>query len=214
MARWRDAQLPQPFTEEHRLEMAKDSLVAAPVGRIVVWTVYYRALLSRMREVIGPMTFLRADWALPNAFDVELHDFRERAELRGIREKVRWLEDLNVEALKPENRLTLVRVDLGERQVAGAEEEARRRIEVVISLAVEAGGVSWQSAGAATVLLDGEVRSSSLGLTFRNAPALEDDTYGMSGTGEILSSVADRFGDALVKGPTPEHPRRSADLAT
>jgi hypothetical protein len=205
LALLRGVQLPKPLTEEQRLEMATNSLVAAPAGRIVVWTVYYRALLSGMREVIGPMTFLRADWALPNAFELELHDFPERAELRAIREKVRWLEDLNVEALKPENRLTLVRVDLGERQVAGAEEEARRRIEAVISVAVEAGGASWQSAGAAAVLLDGEVRSSSLGLTVRNAPALEDDTYGMGGTAEILSNVADQFGDALAKGPMPEH---------
>lgn len=208
LALWHGAQLPKPLTEEHRLEMATNSLVAAPAGRIVVWTVYYRALLSGMREVIGPMTFLRASWALPNAFELELHDFPERAELRELRElreNVRWLEDLNVEALKPENRLILVRVDLGERQVAGAEEGARRRIEAVISVAVEAGGASWQSAGAATVLLDGKVRSSSLGLTVRNAPALEDDTYGMGGTAEILSRVADQLGDALAKGPMPDH---------
>ena len=205
LALMRGAQLPKPLTEERRLEMATNSLVAPPAGRIVVWTVYYRALLSGMREVIGPMTFLRADWALPNAFELELHDFPERAELRGIREKVRWLEDLNVEALKPENRLTLVRVDLGDRQVAGAEEEARRRIEAVISVAVEAGGVSWQSAGAAAVLLDGMVRNSSSGLTVRNAPVLEDDTYGMGGTAEILSSVAGQLGDPLAKGPMPDH---------
>ncbi|WP_396276988.1 hypothetical protein [Glutamicibacter creatinolyticus] len=201
----REVQLPEPLTEEHRIEMAKNDLIAAPVGRIVVWTVYYRALLSGMSEVIGPMTFLRADWALPNAFELELHDFPERAELRRIREDVRWLDDLHVEALNSEDRLTLVRVDLGERQVAGAEEEARRRIEAVLSLAVEAGGVSWQSAGAAAVLLDGKVRSCSLGLTDRNAPSLGDDMYGMAGTAEILSSVADQFGDALAKGPMPEH---------
>jgi hypothetical protein len=205
LARGRDAQLPKPLTEARRLEMATNSLVAAPAGRIVVWTAYYRAIILRMREVIGPMTFLRADWALANAFELELHDFPERAELRGIREGARWLEDLNVEALKLENRLTLVRIDLGERQVAGAEEEALRRIEAVLSVAVEAGGVSWQNAGAATVLLDGKVRSSSLRPIIRRAPAREDDSYGMGGTAEILSSVADQFGDALAKGPMPEH---------
>ena len=205
LALWRDAQLPKPLTEEHRILMARDSLVAAPAGRIVVWTVYYRALLSRMREVIGPMTFLQADWALPNAFDVELFDFPERAELREIRDEVTWLDELCVAALKPENRLTLVRIDLGERQVVGAEEEARRRIEALISVAVEAGGVSWQSADAAAVLVDGKVRSSSLGLTLRDTQALEDDTYGMGGTADILSNVADQFGDALAKGPMPEH---------
>lgn len=205
LALWREERLPEPATEADRLEVATDILVSAPAGRIVVWTVYYRAILSRMREVIGPITFLRADWALPNAFEDGLHDFPERAELRRIRERVRWFDDLHVEALKPENRLTLVRVDLGNRQVAGAEEEARRRIDAVLSVAVEAGGVSWQSAGVATVLLDGKVRNSSRGLGIFKAPARGDDTYGMGATAEILSSVADQLGDALAKGPMPEH---------
>lgn len=205
LARWRDAELPEPLTEAHRLEMATDILVAPPAGRIVVWMVYYRAFLSGMREVMGPMTFLRADWALQNAFDHELNDFPERHELREIREDVYWLDELHIEALKPENRLILVRVDLGEREIAGAKEEARRRVEAVLSVAVEAGGVSWQSAGAAALLLEGKVRSSSLGLTVRNTPALEDDTYGMGGTAEILSNVADQLGDALTAGPMPEH---------
>lgn len=205
LARWRNAPLVEPLTEAHRLEMATDVLVAAPAGRIIVWTVYYRAIVSRMREVAGPMTFLRADWALPKAFDIELNDFPERAELRQIRKDVRWLDDLHVESLKPENRLALVRVDLGERQVAGAVDEARRRVNAVLSVAVEAGGTSWQSAGVAAVLLDGEVRSSSLGLNLREAPALDDDSYGMGATAEILSTIADQLGDALTKGPMPEH---------
>ena len=205
LARWRNAPFAEPLTEAHRLEMATDILVTAPAGRIIVWTVYYRAIVSRMREVAGPMTFLRADWALPNAFDIELNDFPERAELRGIRKDVRWLDDIHVKSLKPENRLALVRVDLGERQVAGAVDEARRRVDAVLSVAVEAGGTSWQSAGVATVLLDGEVRSSSLGLNLRETSAREDDSYGMGATAEILSSIADQLGDALTKGPMPEH---------
>jgi hypothetical protein len=205
LALWNEAPLPEPLTEAHRLEMATDILVAPPTGRVVVWMVYFRAIVSRMREVTGPIVFLRADWALPNAFGQGPHDFPERAELSAIRESVRWLDELHVEALKPENRLALVRVDLGERQVAGAEEEARRRLEAVLSVAVEAGGVSWQSAGATAVMLDGKVRSSTLGLTIRKAPELEDDTYGMGATAEILSNVADYLDDALAKGPMPEH---------
>lgn len=203
LARWDGVQRLDPLSEEQRLVMARNSLVAAPAGRVIVWTVYYRALLSGMSEVIGPMTFLRADWALPNAFEIELQDFPEGAELRGIREEVLWLDELHAEALNPENRLTLVRIDLGERQVAGAEEEARRRIEALISVAVQAGGASWQSAGVAAVLLDGKVRTTSSGLTVRNAVTL-DDTYGMGGTGEILSDLADQFGDVLARGPMPE----------
>jgi hypothetical protein len=200
----RDVQIPEPLTEEHRLEMARGILVAPPVGRVVVWTVYSRALLSGMREVIGPMTFLRADWALPNAFEHKSHDFPERAELRELREEVHWLDDLHSESLKRENRLTLVRVDLGERQVAGAAEEARRRIEALISIAVEAGGVSWQSAGATAVLLDGKARSSSGRLTVRQSRSPNDDSYGIGGTGKILSSFGEQFADVLAKGPMPE----------
>jgi len=205
LARWIDTQLPEPLTEADRLEMATDILVAPPAGRIVVWTVYYRAVPSRMREVAGPMTFLRADWALPNAFDIELQDFPERAELSEIREDVSWLDQVHVESQKPENRLTLVRIDLGERQLAGAVEEAHRRIEAVLSVAVQAGGASWQSAGVDAVLLDRKIRSSSLGLSIRGTPALEDDPYGMRATGDILSIVVDQLGDALIKGPMPDH---------
>lgn len=204
LARWRGAPLSEPLTEALRIEMAKDILIAAPTGRVTVWTVYYRAIISRGREVAGPMTFLEADWALPNAFDIELSDFPERAELHEIHDEVRWLDDVNVEASKAENRLALVRIDLGERQIAGAIEEARRRIEAALSIAVEAGGVSWQSAGVAAVLLDGKVRSSSFGLTLTDAPG-SDDTYGMVATGDMLTKVADQLGDVLAKGPMPEH---------
>lgn len=205
LARRHDEPLPEPLTEAHRLEMATSILAPAPAGRVVLWTVYYRATVSGMREVAGPMTFLRPDWALPNAFDIELNDFPERAELREIREGVPWLDDLHVECLKPENHLVLVRVDLGEGQIAGAVEEALRRIDAVLSIAVEAGGTSWQHAGATTVLLDGKVRRSSLGLDLRPAPALEDDSYGIGATAEILSSVAKQLGDALTKGPMPTY---------
>lgn len=203
LARWHDARIPRPLTEAHRLQMATDVLVAPPRGRIVVWTVYYRAATSQMREVAGPMTFLRAEWALPNAFDVELHDFPERAELRAIREETGWLDKLHIESQKPENRLVLVRVDLGERQVAGAEEEARRRVEAVVSVAVHAGGTSWRSADAAAVLIDGTVRQTSLGVTVRERPILEDDDYGIGATADVLSSVTGQLGEALAKGPMP-----------
>ena len=203
LARRGGGPLPEPLTEERRVEFAKDILIAAPTGRVTVWTAYYRAIVSRMREVAGPMTFLQANWALPNAFDIELTDFPERAELREIRDDVRWLDDVNVEASKAENRLALVRIDLGERQIAGAVEEAQRRIDAILSIAVRAGGVSWRSAGATAVLLDGKVRSSSLGLVLGNVPAT-DDSYGMVATADMLTNVSDQLGDALTNKLMPE----------
>jgi hypothetical protein len=194
-----------PLTEARRLEMASEILVAPPTGRVVVWTAYHRAALSRMREVAGPMTFLRADCVLPNPSDIAVSDFPELSELREIHREVYWLDELHVEALKPENRLALVRVDLGERQLAGAAEEARRRIEAVLSIPVEAGGISWQNAGASAVLLDGKVRDTSHGLMISGATALPEDSYGMGATADILSSVAEQLDEALTKGPMPEH---------
>jgi len=203
LARWRDAS-PEPLTEALRVEMANNLLIAAPVGHVTVWVTYYRALVSRMREVAGPMTFFQADWALPNAFDSGPNVFPEGAELREIREDVRWLDDLNVESEKPESRLALVRVDLGERQVAGAVEEAQRRIDAILSVAVEAGGVSWQSAGAYAILLDGKARSSSLGLNLHEG-ATSTDSYGIGATSDLLTNILQQLDAALTKGPMPEH---------
>ena len=205
MAMGPDAQRPGPMVEAQRLEMATDILVAAPAGRIVVWTVYYRAIISQMRQVMGPIMFLKANWALPNVSEDALHDFPERAELSQIRDRLHWFDDLHAEAMEPESRLVLVRIDLGNRQVAGAGELARRRIEAVLSVAVEAGGVSWQSAGATVLFLDGEAHSSSSTLSIRKPQARCDGSYGVGVTAEILSSVADQLGDALTRGPMPEH---------
>lgn len=192
------------LTEARRLELATSALVAAPVGRIVVWTAYSHARVWEVRETAGTMTFLQAEWALPNALSDGLEDFPERAELREIRKEAGWLNDLHTESLKHENRLVLVRIDLGERQLAGAVEEARRRVDAVLSITVDAGGASWRDAGVATALLNGKVRSSSLRLDLRHAPALEDDIYGMGATARILSSVAEQLDDALSAGPMPE----------
>jgi hypothetical protein len=204
LARWRDTSFSEPLTESRRLEMAKDILIAPPAGHVVVWIVYYRATVLRMRDTAGPITFLRADWAIPNAFDGGPNNYPEQSELHDMREEVPWLDELHVEALKEENRVVLVRIDLGERQIAGAEEEARRRIDALVGIAVEAGGVSWKSAKAAAVLLDGKVRGCSMGLALRPATA-PDDSYGIGVTAELLSNVTEQLGDVLAQGPMPEH---------
>ncbi|MBC9927408.1 MULTISPECIES: hypothetical protein [unclassified Leucobacter] len=158
-----------------------------------------------MREVAGPMTFLRPDWALPNAFDLGVNDFPERAELREIREGSPWLEDLHAECVKLGNQAILIRTDLGEWQAASAADEARRRIDAILAIAVEAGGTSWQHAGATTVLLGGKVWRSSLGLVLRPSRVIEEDSYGIGSTGQIVSGAARQLDDALANGPMPVH---------
>lgn len=205
LVRRHPALLPVPLDEEDRVGMAKDSLMTVPTGDVVVWTAYYRATLPRMRLPLGPMVFLEAEWALPNAFAPDGYEFDESSELRQIRGEVSWLDTVfEHDAASIGNRVVLVRIELGERSLAGAVEEALRRIEAVISLAVEAGGVSWQRTGAQAVLLDGAVRSSSYRVHFEDVPPLDDDAYGIAGTGDVLNGIADQLRDALTRGPMPD----------
>lgn len=191
------------LSEHDRVTKAEDILSVVRTGHVTVWLTFYRAIVDSMRTVAGPMTFLRADWALPNALDNGPNSFPECAELKQLQVDVHWLEELHDESLKIENRLALVRVDLGDRRLAGAVEDARRRVEAILSVAVEAGGVSWQSASAYAVLVDGKVHSSSIGLDLGNH-SVPGDEYGIGATAEILTSVAEQLGEALEREPMPE----------
>lgn len=195
---------PPNLTESDRLEEAVSILTSAPTGRVVVWLAYYRATVYGMRQSAASMTFLRAEWALPDDYDVDHNDFPERAELRRIQPEVRWMEEMREESRNPENRLVLVRVDLGDRQLAGSLEEARRQVEGILSIAVEAGGTSWRSAGVSTVLLDGEIRNFSFGLRVQDETPRVGDNYGIGATAEVLKDVLSHLSDALAKGPMPD----------
>lgn len=151
------------------------------------------------------MTFFRADWALPNAFGDGPTPLKEEAELREIRKHMPWMEDLYTAAQGGKHRLTLVRVDLGERKLAGALDDAQRQVGAVLSLAVEAGGISWRDAGASALLLGGEVRGGSWGLRLEEAERPADfDSYGVGATGTVLKDVAGQLGEALSNGPMPD----------
>ena len=203
--RRRGESLPQPLTEGHRLEFARDALTAGPAGEVVAWLVFRRATVEDMEQTAGPMTFFRADWTLPNAFGDGTTPVQEEAELREIRKRMPWMDDLYTAAQGVEHRLALVRMDLGERKLAGALDDAKRQVGAVLSLAVEAGGVSWRDAGASAVLLDGEVRGGTWGLRLREVePPADFDSYGVGVTGTVLKDVAEQLGEALSNGPMPE----------
>jgi hypothetical protein len=200
--RRREDLLPEMLTEAHRVELAEDMLRRVHAGRVVVWLAYSRATVLNMRMEAGPMTFLRADWALPNVFDDGPNDFPERRELEGIRKEVVWLDDLWEASVKPENRLVIVRVDMGSSPLAGAVDTARRRVEALLSVAVEAGGVSWRS-GPYVTILDGRVAGMSLGMNL-DIGAPGDDDYGIGATAEIMNNVGTQLGDALADRPMPD----------
>lgn len=204
LTEWKGVVVPQPFDERARVRLAREKLTVSPLGRVVVWAVYSRATAWGMRIDLGPVTVLRPEWVLPNAFDDNGQEFPERDELRDIRQHVHWLDEVHRLSTDPDNRLALVRVDLGERNAAGATAAARRLIHALLAVPVTAGGVSWQETGAAAVVLDGTVRMQSLG-PIKTGPKTFEDDYGVGATGEILHEVEAELGPALTKRPMPDH---------
>ncbi len=204
LTEWKGLSVPQPFDEPARERLAREKLAVSPVGRVVVWSTYARATAWGMRTDLGPVTVLRPEWVLPNAFDDDGQEFPERSELRDIHNNVHWLDELHQLSTDPDHRFALVRVDLGERKAAGATEAARRLIHALLAIPVTAGGVSWQETGAAAVILDGTVRTQSLG-PIKTAPRIIEDDYGVGATGEILHEVEADLGPALLKRPMPDH---------
>jgi hypothetical protein len=194
--------LPDAFSEEDRVELALRSLRTAPDGHVIVWLAYTRAI-TEMRMVAGPMTFLRADWALPNAFEDGPNDFPERDELRAIRADAFWLDPLMEASLRPENRIVLVRVDLGQHALAGALEEAQHRVEAVLSVVITSGGASWLDTGSRLVLLDGTVRMSS-GFPDLHEPTDVRGTWGMGDTATVVTEVIDALNVPLSSRSMPE----------
>lgn len=194
--------LPATFGDAARVEMAEATLLTEPRGHVVVWLVYSRAI-TEFRLVAGPITFFAADWALQVAFGEGPNNFPEAVELRTMRPDVFWIESAEEATQDPRSRLALVRVDLGERLAAGAIEDARTRVEALLSIAVEAGGVSWRDAGGSAALVDGEVRMSSPFLVL-DGRVTGDDTYGMAATSEVMKNAVNQLGEALSRRQMPE----------
>lgn len=187
-----------------RVRRAEQLLTADPLsGNVIVWLIYERAIVPWRIEA-GPITFLWANWMVPNALQEDGQDFPERNELQAILKDALWAGDLEEAINDPGNKIALARVDLGRRTVAGALEEAERRVEAVLSIAVGAGGVSWQKTGTSSIVMDGRVGHTSFGLHLGRSSNFED-TYGMAATSEILKSVARRINLAMTEKPMPEY---------
>jgi hypothetical protein len=190
---------------EQRLRLAEEILCAEPPsGEVTVWALYERAV-SPFRLQFGDITFLRADWVVPNAMRDDGQPFPERDELRSILDGPWWPTDLLDEALRqPSNRLVLARVHFGVRELAGAAADAIRQIDAILSIAIGSGGVSWKNTGTKATLLNGELVGGSFG-RIGSPPRQYEDTYGMSATSEILDSVASELHDAMRERPLPDY---------
>lgn len=121
------------FTPAVRIETASNVLAAKPpTGHVVVWLLYRRAQVPP-RLSAGPITFLRADWAIPNATIENGQDFEEREELKTLLEdQFAFNKDDLFKEQAAEESYVLVRVDMGQRSAGGAADEATRRVDALL----------------------------------------------------------------------------------
>lgn len=187
-----------------RIAAAQKVLTSDPSnGRVVVWLLYRRAQVNG-RVAAGPITFLRADWAIPNATRDDGQEFAERDELRALVEGHLFIKEEELftdEAAK--EQYVLARVDLGQRNAAGAASEAAQHVDALVSIAVEAGGVSWINTGTSSTLVDGRGGTGSFGSVHAPRRDALHDGYGISVTSDLLDHWAGLLGNALSSGPMP-----------
>ncbi|TDN87720.1 hypothetical protein EV279_3147 [Microbacterium sp. BK668] len=174
-----------------------------PNGTVVVWALYRRARVP-WRTAAGPITFLRADFAIHDALAEGRQDFPERDELRAVLRHPLGLDgDQILEDYRGGESFVLTRVDLGERSPLGASEEAERRVDALLNIAAGAGGVSWVSTGTSVTLLDGDPAQVSFGANTAPQESFADD-YGIGATSELVESWSKRLETAMTSAPMPE----------
>lgn len=139
-----------------RVQLCSELLCAAPMtGRCIGWIAYAGAI-NRPVAAVGPVTFLEARWAIPNALDDRGQIFTGRDELRtpfALTEADQAELDLE----DPDRRewAILARVDLGNCPVAGALTRARQLVGAVIDVSATRGGLPWRPLGWEMLVVDG-----------------------------------------------------------
>lgn len=193
------------LTPSIRLEAAERLLTTKLASRhVVVWLLYRRAF-GPFAFSAGPFSLFRTDWAIPNAMREDGQDFIHRDELRQLIANHSWIAKDDFLGSNPEgDRHVLVRVDLGEGHPTGAAEEALRRVEALISIAVGSGGVSWVYTGISITLVDGRTRGSSFGRAGGGREPEFQDTYGMRATADVVEYWAKELAPALEAGAMPD----------
>lgn len=188
-----------------RIARASDALVTpAPVGRVVVWLVYQRAMVP-WREEVGTVTLLDGEGAVSAVRREDEPVFPERDELAML---------LQAEAFGPifdalvtsGERYVLARVDLGERSLTDASADAMRLVDAFLSIAVIRGGLSWQSTGLSVILCDGE-HSGGAFTRGVGAAMSSDHSHDVVETAILVRGLAAQFHTPLAQRALP------ADLA-
>ena len=194
--------VPPGWADLQRLE-AVDALLREPpaTGHCVAWLTFAAARLPDFVLEMGPVTFLDADWCIPNALGPPWQQYQYREELTRViaHDHDRGTLDPNA---GPRHEV-LARVDLGDRPPFDWEEEAAAQVRSVVGLmAIRTGAPSWRRAGFSCLVLDGEVVTYSLGPG--DEPSFtEPDHYGMNGFAEALGDYRTELAGLLSSGPLP-----------
>lgn len=189
-----------------RLELC-ELLIAAPPpwGRCIAWVAFKDAQVDTVLHA-GPCTFLNAHWALGNAESERGHDFPGRRELQDEFSRPRKLE--------PDERVALVRVDLGSRSPAGALPAGQDLVRTLTDTAhLRSGGSRWLPFGWEMLLVDGR-RVSSRTFAPDDVVSRWPRPYVLERTAEELAKSGNRLGAVLARSPLPPDLAEAVRTAT
>ncbi len=180
------------------------------VGHCIAWLTYQPGFVPSFELEAGPVTFLAANWYIPNARNDDGQLFPLRDELRKI---LGYSLFADIDTDDPNAYVLLARVDLGVRSMRGAIDDAESLVSIFQDLAVNAsGGVRWSRFGESVMVFDGEPRLTSM--VAGDGPPPIVDTHGMGITAKALGKKAPDLGAALARGPMPIHLREAIKLQT
>lgn len=179
-------------------------LLGAPAesGRCISWHAFAPGQLDEFVLQLGRVTLLEARWAIPNMLNDDGQSFPGREELRD--------QDFHApteEMAEDEKAVILARVDLGNRQIAGALNLGRGIVRSLADIAAwEADGVRWREFGWEMLLVDGRARTSS-SFVPKDVVKSWGDAYARDRTASALRERGAQLAAALANDTLP------ADLA-
>jgi hypothetical protein len=196
-----DGRLREPLAVDDRLQAVEKLLAMLPAsGNCIVWLGYRH---GRVDDTVsaGKVTFLDAAWSVPNAAIEEGQDFQYRPELKLLTDAGRYKYTHETGLIAPEVGL-LIRVDLGNRRVSGAMEDALALAEALLDLVI------WRRWGLrpigdeASLIVDGRVASD---WSWNSPPGPDfDDYYGKNITSNAIRDFAPEIGEAWAERRMPD----------
>lgn len=190
---------------EARLALATDLLCSwVQSGRCVVWLGFIDARVDTFHVEAGAVTFLDAEWAVPNAQEGG-QTFPHRDELSSAMQ----LPDAD----KLHN-VVLARVDLGVRPVTGAASAAVDIAETIVQAAVSSRSVgTWSPFGWRMTFVDGNQVGSEHFVPEREANAWVVP-YKLDEVAERLADLGARLGRAVAIAQLPIELREALKSST